>query len=95
MSHRAPQNDAFYFRLPRDLPIVVHGRPVQDSELSSRVEKALLADLEINNSSWRPKPTVVAESGFRRLWDSVRGYVAIVVSWAAAFSLGHFAGARH
>ena len=95
--HHAP-HDEFFFRIPHDkIPLVVHGRAI-DSDLEARVEKALRADFEAN-SSWRPKPTVVAVAEsrwWRKLLDSLRTYVGILFSHAAAFSLGSYlAGARH
>ena len=97
MSYRAAQHtDGIFFRLPDHVPLVVHGHAIQDSDLEARVSKALLADFE-TNSSWRPKPAVVAErQWWRRCWDTVRAYVGILLSHAAAFSLGSYlAGAHH
>ena len=101
MSYRAPRDEsAVFFKFPSQIPLVVSSRPIQDLDLESRVNKALLAEFEGDNASWQPK-TAVRESyassawrGLRPWWVTLRCYVAVVLSHLAAFSLGSFLRAR-
>ena len=46
MSYRVARDDqTYFFRIPNDIPLVVSGRPVQDMDIESRVNKALLSEL--------------------------------------------------
>lgn len=108
MSYRGlPRDEAgIFFRLPNNLPLVVRGSQIQDEDLESRVSRALLQEFK-GNSSWEPKAAAVKEcressrswgwSGWWcPWWQSLRSYIAVVVSHAAAFSLGSYlAGAHH
>ena len=104
MSYRGvPRDEAgIFFRLPNNLPLVVRGSQIQDEDLESRVSRALLQEFK-GNSSWEPKPAAVKESSkswswsgwWCPWWDSIRAYVGILLSHAAAFSLGSYlAGAQ-
>ena len=99
MSYRAPkENGSFFFRISHDVPLVVAGRPVQDLDIESRVNAALLAEFEGNNSSWKPKP-LANDTWWREWrvswWRSMRCYLGVLLTHIAAFSLGSVLGARH
>lgn len=101
MSHRARDEETtFFFKFPNDVPLVVSGRPVRDLDLESRVAVALRNEFESDNASWQPK-TTVRESytswgwrGLRPFWMTLRCYIAVALSHAAAFSLGSVLAAR-
>ena len=85
------EEHTFVFRLPpqSQLPLyTAYGRPVRDSDISHRVEKALLEDYQ-TNSSWRPKTEPVKESGSVLKWFiSWRAYLMTVMTHLGSFSLG-------
>ena len=99
MSYRAPRDESgFFFRIPHDLPIVVSGRPVQDLDLESRVNKALLAEYD-NNSSWKKhKPEQRGGSGWGWGWGwwdavgvaSIRSFFCEILRFCGTFSLGYY-----
>ena len=101
MSYRVPRDDqTYFFRIPNHIPLVVSGRPVQDMDIESRVNKALLSEFETNtawhpkqpaNNVWQPKqPATNAWWGWRPWWWSLRCCVGAVLSHLCAFSLGHW-----
>ena len=94
MSHRTSSDPAF-FKLPPELPLYYQARPCQDIDLEARVNKALLAEFN-GNSSWQPKVSARAACwrGWWPLWQSLRCYVAVLLSHAAAFSLGSLIAAH-
>ena len=82
------EEHTFVFRLPpqSQLPLyTAYGRPVQDSDISHRVEKALLEDYQ-TNSSWRPKTEPVKERWSMIRW--LRVYFMSVFTHVCTFSLG-------
>ena len=100
--HRVPREESTFFKIPPDFPVLVAGTPVQDLDIEARVRRALLAEYE-TNSSWKPKaPTSESYWASWRgrmprvdgWWRSLRYYFAVVLSHAAAFSLGSILAAR-
>ena len=99
--HRVPRDESTLFKIPPDFPVLVAGTPVQDLDIEARVRRALLAEYE-TNSSWKPKAPIESYWASWRgrmprveeWWRSLRYYFAVVLSHAAAFSLGSILAAR-
>ena len=87
---RAPRDDSAFFKLPDGLQLPlyssVRGYSIRDDALSERVQRALLEDYK--NANWISKPAAEEHRRWRRCMQSLRVWLAAVLSHVTAFSLG-------